>query len=301
MAPPVPSPIPGYLTQSSSSSRSSSVKSGKSSHSHHHPHPQHREYIPNNNQSTAEPNASSGAAYATLLQDEYESDSDGSEIGEGMMDSITWGEIKDSHLSNKKWYRRPSPSLVFPFIIGAALSLGMNIAPKQELYISLACLVHPPKMDSSPPVDPGIGKPGGGWDKEHDGRTVPTMPISTKPMPSSFDQDVLSVNSDAWVQASSNVTQRTPFDEWFIRQQKEDWARRHPRIDFGDDQPDGEEGKDDYEEIDPRLCKRDPGVQAAAAKFTMSKYHDLSTLTSSYDSDYGYTGRSHDWLLGAAV
>lgn len=264
-----PSPIPGYLTHTPSSSRSSSIKSNRPGHLH----PQHRDYIPNNNQSTIEPNAASGAAYSqTILQDEYESDSDCSEIGDGMLDSVTWTEIKASHLSNKKWYRRPSPGWVFPFIIGAALSLGMNIAPKQELYISLACLAHPPRMDATPP---DIGRPGMGWDREHDDRTIPTMPISRKPMPMAVTGHESALD-DIWLQVASNVShQRTPFDEWFIKRQKEDWARRHHVVEIGGDGQGPDEGEEEYEEIDPRLCKRDPGVQAVAAKFTMGTWPTL--------------------------
>lgn len=111
---------------------------------------------------------------------------------------------------------------------------------------------------------------------------------------------------------ASNITRRTnlsPADKWFIRLQHEiyEYRRNHPHTGRntesgsvgplpGPDQPIGDgsgqtpgDGKGEdkgedhsdkgertkggpFREIDPQLCKKDPKVQAAAAKLTMSEF-----------------------------
>jgi hypothetical protein len=71
----------------------------------------------------------------------------------------------------------------------------------------------------------------------------------------------------------------------------------------------GREGSRDEEprpgEIDPRLCKKDPRVQAAAAKLMMSRCRtrrDIVILIQlySHDSVYGHFERFEYWFLGCS-
>ena len=60
-----------------------------------------------------------------------------------------WDNMRDGSISRRPAWRRPSPKWIYPFIVGATLTMGMGMAPRQELYISLACLTHPPQQPSS--------------------------------------------------------------------------------------------------------------------------------------------------------
>ena len=188
----------------------------------------------------------------------------------------------------------------------------MGAAPKQELMINLACLVHPPQTRSldPPTYDMSVRQMVKAvWNAPH---------ISPHHLSSVYDDDVTSsvFQSGNSSVATPALPPLTPADKWMIELQKriaEDRARQEERNDSkshgrdspiagdGDDLPGGEVphrpvGKapqgdeedprsDDRSSdpsdrprkieqpvpIDPRLCKKSPKTQAAAATITMSK------------------------------
>lgn len=196
-------------------------------------------------------------------------------------------------------------------VISFALSLGMGIAPKQELMINLACLAHPPQTSSvmprSEPSSDEYGVQSLVRDMWHGPAQAATMDSTARDDYATSDFDV-----EIYVPLS-------PADKWMLdvqRRMAADRRRRNPApggnhtedglphgpvggLPAGSDgadvpsgknstrqpsggpgsshsRPDiGREGSRDEEarpgEIDPRLCKKDPRVQAAAAKLMMSE------------------------------
>jgi hypothetical protein len=189
----------------------------------------------------------------------------------------------------------------------------MGAAPKQELMINLACLVHPPQTRSldPPSYDMSVRKMVEAvWNAPH---------ISPQHLSRFYDDgSTLSVfYSGNNTNATPALPPLTPADKWMIELQKriaEDRARQEERngskshnrdspvVRDGDDLPDGEvphrpvgkapQGNEEdprsddkssnpndhprkFEQpvpIDPRLCKKSPKTQAAAATITMSKF-----------------------------
>jgi hypothetical protein len=196
-----------------------------------------------------------------------------------------WDNLRDGSVSRRPAWRRPRPAWIYPFIVGATLSLGMGIAPKSELYINLACLAVADRQsettsnfDIAGALPADIGAPV--W----------------------FTDGDLSINST--VPRTLPVYHPSPADEWFKKIQREmyDYELNHglhingstphpppakpsapaPRpkdpVGGGSSEPSEPDNEDPaptspsrppYHEIDPRTCKHDPKVQAATAKLTM--------------------------------
>lgn len=200
----------------------------------------------------------------------------------------SWDNLRDGSISRRPPWRRPSPRWVLPFVLGATLSLGMTLAVRAELYLDLACLVHPPHMPSS-----------------SNGASVASV--------SNYDRGLLSASvldfTPFWPlegtaeaeanfsSASSSLTTTSmppfiqvpetpalsPSERWFLWAQKDIFAylesRKHPDGNGDESSPiplpsDPAPGSPapapstPFPEIDPAQCKRDAGVQQTAAKLS---------------------------------
>lgn len=279
--PRTPSPaIPTHLRPTSTRHNSSSSIASNSSRKSHRPYPQHREYIPGNNVIGGDGGVEDGIAERLLFEQaeaEFTHEEEEGEEGEEEEEVVhpEWDNLRDGSIPRRPAWRRPRPLWCYPFIIGAAVTMGMGMAPRSELFINLACLAHPPAQPSSLMFLFG-----------HDNVTINTT------LPTSPDN-----------------TPWSPADEWFKHLQREiyDYKLHHqastkrppsnttttvilpqpttPAEPTRPNEPvtpqplpsDGPTPPRDgtiyppYHEIDPRLCKRDPGVQAAAARLTMSE------------------------------
>lgn len=227
------------------------------------------------------------------------------------------------HIGKSVFYRSSQRVLIaldyadrlLPVVISFALSLGMGIAPKQELMINLACLAHPPQTSSVMAHSQAISEEYGLQNMVQDIWHGPAQ-ISAKAAVSTTSQYVTAdLDFDLYVPLS-------PADKWMLdvqRRMAADRKRWNTRPGIGGNhteeglphgpvgglpagsdgadvptrkngstgepsgrpgsshsRPDiGREGSRDEEakpgEIDPRLCKKDPRVQAAAAKLMMSE------------------------------
>ena len=220
-----------------------------------------------------------------------------------------WDNLRDGSISRRTAWRRPSPRWVYPFIIGVSVALGAGMAPRSELYINLACLAHSPQAPSSsepgsavqamPPFHAQVVPRGfsseihdtGSWEEDNTVSVNTTIP-STSPSKPQNDDDLSAA------------------DKWVVKLQRDIYVYRlhhsHPAADRaptsspsrplpsgplphlstpGDtpieapqDNPapsspsvTDKTQKSPYHQIDPTLCKRDPEVQAAAARLTMSE------------------------------
>lgn len=206
---------------------------------------------------------------------------EGDDVGEDEEDE--WDNVReDESMSRKPAWRRPSPNWIYFFITGATLSMGMGLAPKSELYINLACLVHPPQQrqmsESAPAILSMI-------QYDHDQMRLNTSLPDTE-MGHNMPIDKI---------ISGPLS---PADEWFLKLQREIYEHSHhvsvrapsePNPSKPPNEPsdgplppstpppgshsnNGTTHDTPYHEIDPRMCKKDPNVQAAAAKLTMSTY-----------------------------
>ncbi|WVF67324.1 hypothetical protein IAT40_002075 [Kwoniella sp. CBS 6097] len=269
----------------------------------------------------------------TPYLDNTAEDAEDDEAEEGYGENV---EDREGSIARRPKWRRPSPGWVYPFIIGIPLCLGMAAAPKQELYINLACLAHPPSSTSqSQSQDMGALR------SKSKTETLPldwnaNMPILSPP----------GIGVDSAIGTSpvlDNVTilppVLTPADRWFLRLQHDmyEYERQHRKSSAGrmggnstvippkanptsplprpdrplpgdeseddtnkDDDDEGssgsEEGSGDqqkgrrpYKEIDPRLCKKDVKVQAAAAKLTMIMTTTMGVLAALTTGFWGQT------------
>lgn len=217
----------------------------------------------------------------------------------------------------------PSSHRLLPVVISFALSLGMGIAPKQELMINLACLAHPPRTSSVMAVSRPISAEYGVQHMVHDLWHGPAR-FST-PGREAVDQNLQSRSEYRVLDFDVDLyTPLSPADKWMLDVQRRMAADRkrwnshrgaegnHTQdgipdgpvggLPAGSDGADGHngvgvpsgenetggkpgsshsrpdigrEGSRDEEarpgEIDPRQCKKDPRVQAAAAKLMMSE------------------------------
>lgn len=204
--------------------------------------------------------------------------------------------LRDGSISRRPAWRRPSPKWIYPFIIGATLSMGMGMAPRSELFISLACLAHPPQQPS-----------------RYDMTLASMVSDIWKGDPGfSIGQDSITINATRPMEPIPRVP-ISASDEWFYKLQREiyEYKLSHHQIQSSpsspalstshvlpsaplpyptspaddpmpptDPPPVEEEPKPDpgreadkvpYHEIDPAQCKKDPKVQAAAAQLTMSQ------------------------------
>lgn len=227
-----------------------------------------------------------------------------------------WDNLRDGSVSRRPAWRRPSPKWLYPFIVGATLSMGMGVAPKSELYINLACLAHPPQQPRS-----------GEFESQSFGQdAMKRVYIDTSAWHEGLDGD-MTINTT--IPASGRlppVYHPSPADEWFKKIQREIYEyeihhlhmnsseptttsrstpttypssplpRPHePSDDPSEPNPTGghkgrphgpkdddpsqgapAQGRPQYHEIDPRLCKKDPKVQAATARIIMRECSMLS-------------------------
>lgn len=305
---PNPTPIPPHVRPHST--RNSSYSSTASSRSRR-PHAQQQEFVP-----VVDPGhvglderwQFEQAEEEAEHQDESREESVTEEEEE---DEPVWDNMRDGSVSRRAAWRRPSPRWLYPFIIGATLSMGMTVAPKSELYINLACLSHPPQQPRS----------------DYDTRALDFSHVNRRYIDRSMEYQVidgdLTINTSIPSSGDLPVYHPTPGDEWFKRIQREIYdyeihhrfhandtgsrtttrpaptafpssplprphepsdgtpepsPSRRPHGDGpqnpGDDQdPSGNDSGSlpPYHEIDPRMCKHDPKVQAATARMTMSK------------------------------
>jgi hypothetical protein len=180
----------------------------------------------------------------------------------------SWDNVRDGSISRRPAWRRPSPRWVLPFVLGVTLSLGMTLAVRAELYLDLACLVHPPRTPAS---------------------VYPTSLVADY---SALDATPLWPTDDiahahgnfslAQIAADPGFTDAalTPAERWFQWAQRDILSYLEGRENGGDGSDgsiplpsDPEPGKprpSPFPEIDPAQCKRDAGVQQASARLTQS-------------------------------
>lgn len=296
---PGPTPIPSRIRPHST--RNSSYSSTGSSRSRR-PHAQQQEFVPIGDTGPVGLDERWQFEQAEGEAEELEGSSEESEEGQEAEEEPAWDNLRDGSISRRPAWRRPSPRWLFPFIIGVSLSLGTTVAPKSELYINLACLSHPPqqprsdfasreldfyvdnrKYDHSNDGDLSINTtipspgnlpvyhptPGDQWFKkiqreiydyemQHRLHLNSTGPSTTaRPVPTAHPSTPLPRPHDP----SSPDPSPSP---------NPDGRPTSP----GEEEPpqSDPQSRPPYHEIDPRLCKRDPKVQAATARMTMSKW-----------------------------
>ena len=198
-----------------------------------------------------------------------------------------WDNLRDGSINRRPAWRRPSPTWVLFFIVGATISMGMCMAPRSEIYINLACLAHPPQQHRSSSLVQ--------FDDSVDNmQSVPWLNMNGIQMNTSIP--------------SQPTKHRSASDEWFIKLQHDIYeyklAHSHssssnqstsiilsptstaslpqptipsdrPPYDIPETTPPTRSPNRPYEEIDPELCKKDARVQAAAARLTMCKSYCL--------------------------
>jgi hypothetical protein len=324
-----PSPIPPYLRPANSRHHSSTSISSRMSASSRRPHPQHREYVPSATGVSGvvggEVRGDDGLA-ERLLFDEADAEHDeeaegGDEENEELSLSEEeypddWDNMRDGSISRRPAWRRPSPRWVYPFVVGAALAMGMALAPRSELFINLACLSHPPQVPRSEPSQLSqVGQAG---------QAIQALSLSLPSRANQGDTVSPQITPGNWtgneaIRINTTVPTQpdwTPADEWFLRLQRDIYQYKLHHVHSasppsnpptavpsqplpkptgpavpGESQPSPTPTPDDpsspsnkpqsqppYHEIDPRLCKKDPKVQAAAAKLTMSTCDDGISL-----------------------
>ena len=284
------SAVPPYLRPTSTRHHSSSsIQSNSSARSH--PRPQN-EYIPTSTGIAAVAGAGEGIIETDMETRRVLDDDEQSEVDE----DADWDNIREGSIMGRPDWRKPRPSWIYPFLIGTVLSIGMGIAPQSELVINLVCLAHPPQQHSSTNSQAFVdfdtrdmSSQFAQWKDYADGDSSinATLPITPPSLP---DQPLSAA------------------DRWFLKLQKEiyDYKYSHrdapsaPRTtilpsapgasrtlpapsgslprptDTPSDQtppypsPGPTEGRSPFEAVNPKLCKRDPGVQAAAARLVMS-------------------------------
>lgn len=300
---PSPSPIPTRVRPNNT--RHSSYSSTASSRSRR-PHHQQQEFVP-----AGEPGSAGLGERWQFEEAEHEAERSGSdEEEEAETESIEeepqeWDNLRDGSVSRRPAWRRPSPAWIYPFIVGATLSLGMGIAPKSELYINLACLVVGPQQPRSDNYGTTIAL------MQHEATAEPPVFAEPPIWTGGLDGD-MTVNTT--LPPKLPVYHPSPADEWFKKIQREmyDYELNHrmhingstpsktpaPAYPSGPlphpTDPEGGHGGEDseptspektpgaprqsppYHEIDPRSCKRDPRVQAATAKLTMCEFRSAS-------------------------
>ena len=208
-----------------------------------------------------------------------------------------WDNMRDGSISRRSAWRRPSPNWIYPIVAGMALAMGMAMAPRSELYISLACLSHPPQQHSA-----------------HEIMLLSSAPDIWTHHAGIWrsDDHSLSLNASLPVKPLPRQISRSPADAWFIKAQHDFYEFQMPHLltktspsspahttsretpsaplphptvpndgswNPNDSAPVSEKPMPDtgrqanappYHQIDPSLCKKDPQVQAAAARLTMS-------------------------------
>lgn len=188
-------------------------------------------------------------------------------------------------LRNRAAWRRPTPQWVLPFVLAVTVSLGMTMAARAELYLDLACLAHPPRTSTGVVVALGTEK-------------AETAPVAAHASLNTSSVAFPIFPGSALTPGAGEVgALLSPGDKWFLEAQKDIYKWLHhvpppsPTVpEHGDPLPiPSTPGEDQpappappapaptpspsnppYSEIDPALCKKDPGVQAAAARLLMT-------------------------------
>lgn len=212
-----------------------------------------------------------------------------------------WNNARDGSIARRPAWRRPSPKWIYPFIIGSTLSMGMGMAPRSELYISLACLAHPPQQPSSYDMlvkaitpDRWSTTPGPFLGEDSINATLPVSPKPPVPR-SAADEWFIKIQHDIYEYKLShhliNQTHSSPAPSPSTSRAIPSAPLPHPTSPSdggkppvesppvtGEPEPDtGREAESPpYNQIDPALCKHDPKVQAAAARLTMSRYWPMT-------------------------
>ncbi|EIW72146.1 hypothetical protein TREMEDRAFT_58302 [Tremella mesenterica DSM 1558] len=269
-----------------------------------------------------------------------------------------WAAARDGSILRRKPWRRPKPTWILPFLVGAALSVGMGIAPRSEIFIDLACLAHPPQQAQQPvsnlffsldsPLAPSAHENLPSFHMTHDViipgylrifETTSDVSQKIRSETSSLERPVNAEDSDStsFLRNGSIKTDESdnlsPADKWFLKIQHDMWEYHlhHPSpppeisvpkttktvkpirptepLPYPGPSPSGQppeqssgekerEGTGDtgrrnqgppYRAIDPKLCKADPKVQAAAAKLTMILTLSMGTLSALTCGFWGQT------------
>ncbi len=313
----------------------------------HRPHPQHREYAPIADGIGGIVGGEGGGDDGLAERWMYEQD-------EGIPDALeaerevsrdqshshsplppsdgeneeNWDNARDGSIARRPAWRRPSPKWIYPFIIGSTLSMGMGMAPRSELYISLACLAHPPQQPSSydmvlTAITPDIwrGTPGLSVGGDSTDATIPMDPQPHLPR-SAADEWFIKLQHDIYeyklshhlIKNSTSIPSPPPSTSTAMPSA----PLPHPTTPSDEgttpietppsDEPKPDTGKGTeappYHQIDPSLCKKDPKVQAAAARLTMSELPGIrrmgvKLMVNSHDPHDGTSLCSDDWLLGS--
>lgn len=330
-----PSPLPPYLRQSSRTHSTSSVQTTSSTRSR--PHAQN-EYIPTSTGittvfGTAEP------TLETDIENRHIPESDEEEGGSDEGSELDWDAIRDQSTSDKPAWRRPRPAWIYPFMFGTAFTLGMSSAPKAELFINLTCLVHPPRQPSSVVTATldvsSIDRSDGVYVDRYNELDVITqvpinasLPDTTLPSDPTIGGPIPRSAADKWFYK----LQKDIYDWNLAHPDSHDHERPShtsaattstasrelptgplPQPTLSPDRPappstpptkEPHQGSEHppFHAIDPTLCKKDPGVQAAAAKLTMSAYTllPLCEPSAEYSShcDIGTSFGLDDGILG---
>ncbi|KAL1410824.1 hypothetical protein Q8F55_001767 [Vanrija albida] len=202
-------------------------------------------------------------------------------------------------LRNRAAWRRPTPQWVLPFVLAVTVSLGMTMAARAELYLDLACLAHPPRTSTGVVVVEALAKPWFGRDVAAARAAPADAALNTTAFISPFPGSALTPG------AGEIGVVLSPGDRWFLDAQKDiyKWLHHAPSPTTptpapgdplpipstpgdGETQPPSTPGGSEtqpppstptpspstppFSEIDPALCKKDPGVQAAAARLLMT-------------------------------
>ncbi|BEI84547.1 hypothetical protein CcaverHIS002_0411510 [Cutaneotrichosporon cavernicola] len=165
----------------------------------------------------------------------------------------SWDNVRDGSISRRPAWRRPSPRWVLPFVLGITLSLGMTIPVRAELYLDLACLVHPPSAPvSTYPVTNSLLSVSSAAD------ATPLWPID------------ISAHAHGNWSVAQTVSEPvpgtlTPAERWFQWAQRDILSYLERREGSTPSEPNS---PNPYPEIDPSHCKRDAGVQQTSARLT---------------------------------
>jgi hypothetical protein len=336
--------IPPYLRPPITRHQSTSSNGSAKSHSRR-PHPQHTEYIPSNPDIAVEVGVDDVFTERLLQDEAEDEagESAFTNASAPSPGGPDWDNLRDGSIARRPAWRRPSPGWVYPFLIGMALAIGMTVAPRSELYINLACLSHPPRAPSS--VDqvgilgsvekrdvPELTR----WEAKFVAWSVEQAPSINTTIPEQAQGDS---PGDAWFRkiqhdiyeyernkrlAHGNSTDKPsstaiytsrvhptdplPHATITMPGNEDPSATQIPSSPSATARPDPsseENGRPPYREIDPKLCKKDPKVQAAAARLTMSEFNLTECIAitdslnqNSHDAHWWASCRPHDWVLG---
>lgn len=283
-------PIPPHVRPGASRTHSASSVSSKAS-SRTHPRSQNDYIAPAGGAAAVigdgEEFIEAGLETTRLIGDgEYDDEEDDED------EDAEWETAREGSIARRAKWRRPSPAWIYPFMVGATMTVGMTGAPKSELYINLACLVHPPRQPSSvitsfvPPsqIHQQSYQP---WIGSADSTVNASLPLPEPPVPSkplsAADKWFLKLQKDIYdyrhshdheaLPSPTDTATRSSIPSATASLPSEPLPRPTAPSDDGEQEhhetPDSDR-KPPFHAIDPSLCKKDPQVQAVAAKLVMS-------------------------------